>query len=230
LSGLDVLTDVVFYSAKGPKFIKDKAAELGLEGVYFSDRNQDQFIEKVSKVIKSTIRKVQDLNNLRGLVMAEVSELDHMMSEIINKYYDNTDKMLMFHKHVTGNREKSIKKILRNGTQCDKTCTLVWRDQNIEEIKGMDSSQRVTAIHEMLKAIDKDGEIYDKGKFSGDYNKFIIPLRNELAHCESMTDKNGKEILKVKGIDKTFSTEEFKEIRLNIRKFKDLFKELSMRI
>lgn len=55
---IDVLTDVVFYSAKGPAFIKEKAAILGLEGVYFSDRDKDQFIDKVSKVVESTIWKI----------------------------------------------------------------------------------------------------------------------------------------------------------------------------
>ena len=86
----EIYTDVIFYSADGLQKIKQKAHDLDLEGVYFASRDKDLFINKVNSVIKTTIHKVQDLNNLRGLVMAEVSELDVMMSDIIQRYYVHT--------------------------------------------------------------------------------------------------------------------------------------------
>ena len=178
---IDVLTDVVFYSAKGPAFIKEKAAALGLEGVYFSDRDKDQFIDKVSKVVESTIRKIQDLNNLRGLVMAEVSELDMEMDDIIKSYYNDAEKMKIFHDHVTKYREKTTRKLLKSSQNCDKLCELTIRDMSIENIVT-DSYQKMLAVHQILKKEDSENTLGHGGKFSTSYNNDIIIQRNNLAH------------------------------------------------
>lgn len=164
-----VYTDVVFYSSGGLDTIKEKARELGLEGVYFSGRNNVEFVNKVRNVIETTIKKVQDLSNLRGLVMSEVSELDSMMEEIILSYYTNEERMRRFHNHVTKNREKSMKKSLNhpNPNKCDKLCELSWRSKNISEyIKDVDSSQKAHAIHEMLSDVNADGHFgFGDGSF-----------------------------------------------------------------
>lgn len=224
---IDVLTDVVFYSAKGPAFIKEKAAILGLEGVYFSDRDKDQFIDKVSKVVESTIRKIQDLNNLRGLVMAEVSELDMEMDDIIKSYYIDADKMKLFHDHVTKDREKTTRKLLKSSQNCDKLCELTTRDMSIEEIVT-DSYQKMLAVHQILKKEDSENTLGHGGKFSTSYNNEIIIQRNNLAHCESIKDADGNELLKTRNGDVVFTSETFKTIRLNIRKYRDLFQKLRM--
>lgn len=103
-----------------------------MEGVYFSGRDKDAFLEKLHKVILSTINKVQDLNNLRGLVMSEVSELDAMMENIIHRYFvdnDNNDKTQIFHKHITKDIEKSIKSKLIGGT-CKKNVPINGKKKN----------------------------------------------------------------------------------------------------
>lgn len=70
-------TDVVFYSSIGIEELRAKGKEKELEGVYYSGRTPEtSFVNKVKAVIDSTLKKVQDLANLRGLVMAEVSELE----------------------------------------------------------------------------------------------------------------------------------------------------------
>ena len=82
-----VYTDVVFYSSSGIDELRTKGREKELDGVYYSSRDVNLFIKKVKAVIDTTIKKVQDLNNLRGLVMAEVSELDSRMASLIKKYF-----------------------------------------------------------------------------------------------------------------------------------------------
>lgn len=223
---IDVLTDVVFYSAKGPAFIKEKAAALGLEGVYFSDRDKDQFIDKVSKVVESTIRKIQDLSNLRGLVMAEVSELDMEMDDIIKSYYTNAERMKIFHDHVTQKREETIHSQLKNGKSCDKLCVLTTRDMSINDIET-ESYQKMLAVHQILKKEDSKNSLGHNGQFATLYNKDIIIQRNNLAHCYSTKDQNGNEILRTrKGEDVVFTSDSFKTIRVNIRKYRDLFQRL----
>ncbi|MCL5935778.1 MAG: hypothetical protein M1543_04780, partial [Firmicutes bacterium] len=43
--------------------------------------------DKIMQIILLSVKKVQDINNLRGLVMAEASELDHKMLSILQEFY-----------------------------------------------------------------------------------------------------------------------------------------------
>lgn len=127
IRNLDVFTDIVFYSSVGIDTLREKGREKNLEGVYYSGRTpENSFVRKVCQVIDSTIKKVQDLSNLRGLVMAEVSDLDSLMDEIIRKYY--VDQLLLnkFHSKITKDKEKNIKKSLDNdGIDCEKIVSLI---------------------------------------------------------------------------------------------------------
>lgn len=224
-----IYTDVVFYSSGGLENIKQKAREYNLEGVYFSGRNNVQFVEKVTKVIETTIRKVQDLNNLRGLVMGEVSELDALMQCVLEKYFINQDRLAVLHNKVTKDREDLLHKSLENlgPNNCDKKCTLSLRNKPIKEIAEIyDSSQRAHSIHVILKDLNTDGRFDVENKsFCESYRKEIIEKRNNLAHCESKM-KKGVEILCTRKGDVIFSAEDFKKIRQDIVKYNKLFNEI----
>jgi len=77
----DIYTDILFYSQnESEKELREKSDK---DGLYCSERTELFSEDKIKKVIKTTIRKTQELNNLRGLVMAETSELDEMVKEIL---------------------------------------------------------------------------------------------------------------------------------------------------
>ena len=218
---LGVYTDVVFYSASGIDELRARGREKELEGVFYSGRTPDTtFVNRVKAVIDATLKKVQDLNNLRGLVMAEVSELDAMMDIIIPSFFNTQERMVLFHKHITANREKTLQKSLN----CDNKCQLSWRGNSIQEIVPLlDSSQKARAIRMILEQIRTD--LYPEGNFYEDYVAAIITPRNELAHCRSEM-RNGKEILLTRKGDKCFDVTFFKEIRKNILKYLSVFNTL----
>lgn len=229
IRNLDIYTDVLFYSADGISKIKEKAQALGLEGVYFSGRDKDAFIEKLRKVILSTINKVQDLNNLRGLVMAEVSELDIIMENIISKYFienGDNDKTKEFNDHIIKDIEKSIKNKLTS-VDCRKQCSHKWKDKKIEEIIHLldfDSSKKAHTVNIIINRehIDYTAE---HANFYEDYKADIIDMRNNLAHCQSDLI-NGSEVLKLKKTkaeDIVFDAEMFKQVRSNIQKYHTFF-------
>lgn len=229
IRNLDIYTDVLFYSADGISTIKEKAQTLGLEGVYFSGRDKDVFIAKLRKVISSTINKVQDLNNIRGLVMAEVSELDILMENVISKYLivnGNNDKIKEFNKHIVTDVEKSIKNKL-DGKDCTKQCSHKWKNKSVEEIIHLldfDSSKKAQTIN-MIINNEHIGYVAKKANFYEDYKVDIIDMRNNLAHCTSELI-DGKEVLKAKkkgAQDIVFDAEMFKTVRLNIQKYHTLF-------
>ena len=230
---VDVYTDVLFYSADGLAKIKSRAQELGLEGVYFSSRERYVFLEKLKKVFLSTIYKVQDLNNLRGLVMAEVSELDVMMEDILRKYYidkGDEEKIKIFHKHITSKVEDSIKNKLNPIDSCKKNCNHIWHFKEMDEILSdfdYDSSKKARSIYRIIIAI-KYSYAATRQNFYEDYYNEIIQVRNSLAHCRSEVI-DGKEYIKTKKKDEQdvlYDDDAFLLIRNNIKKYKSVFEQI----
>ena len=232
---LGAYTDVVFYSAMGIDDLRAKGKEKELEGVYYSGRTPEaSFVKKVKAVIDSTIKKVQDLNNMRGLVMAEVSELDSRMASLIKKYFiekGNDTKTATFKKHLVKDIEKATKKKLTESEKCDKQCTHKWSGLTINEIIQdfeFDASRKARAVKLI---IDEENYPY-KAKninFYDDYRIDMLSMRNQLAHCVSII-KDGKEILKTKDEDIEFDDAKFKSIREQIKAYNALFDDIEAKI
>lgn len=238
----NIFTEVLFYSSDGEDAVRNELANYSIDGAYCSGRQIDDFEYKVKEVILTLIKKTQDLTNLRGLVMSEVSELDNLMEEIILKYYSNknsdSEEWKKFQNKILKKVEKSTKdklipkveEIEKDGKiqkqeLCSKDCTHIWYNApSIIEINSsfeFDSSKKAHTIHEIIGKIDASKEF----KFA-DYDKEIIQVRNDLAHSKSEI-KDGKEILVSKKFGEVpFTQERFTEIRRNIKKYHDLFSEL----
>lgn len=228
IRNLNIYTDVVLYSASGINAIRSKGHEKELEGVYYSGRNEVLFIEKVRGVIMTTIRKTQDLTNLRGLVMAEVSELDVMMGDILSIYLNSEENLNKFHSKVTSNREKTLHNWLEH-PDCKKNCVLLIRKAPASEvIAKLDALQKALGVNLVLKNLDSQGyTIYvsPNGKgFMENYDADIIHMRNNLAHCKSVEiEEDGIEILKTLKGDLVFSADTFITIRKKIVEYHKLF-------
>ena len=71
--------EILFYSWDGENALRDLVKHL--DWVYCASK--DSCREKLKGLITNTIRKTQDINNLRGLIMAETSEIDDVIKKII---------------------------------------------------------------------------------------------------------------------------------------------------
>lgn len=230
----NIFSDVVFYTGGGVSTIREKANTLGLEGVYFADRHTN-FIDKVKTIILTTIKKVQDLNNIRGLVMDEVSQLDKQMEDVIYYYFvekGTDERKNLFHKKITSDIEKSVKRKLENDI-CDKTCKYIWRNQDIKDIISsfaFDSYQKAHAIHTILKQERINFDL-KQDDFFGNYSTDVIKMRNNLAHSVSEI-KNGVEVLicKEDGKEIEFKSETCAAIRKELRSYRDFLKEVSLKL
>lgn len=231
---LGVYTDVVFYSARVDE-LKVQGKDKGLEGVYYSGRTpEDSFVRKVTTVIDTTIKKVQDLNNIRGLVMAEVSELDTLMSSLIDAYYiknGSDEKSKVFRKHLVEDIEKTTRNKLSGSENCDKKCKHKWHSLPISSIISdfeFDASRKARAIKLIIET-EKIPYTPQNSNFYEDYRIEMLTMRNHLAHCISRR-KEGKEILITKNGEVEFDDNRFREIRQQIRKYNNLFNEIDKRI
>ena len=232
---LGTYTDVVFYSSMGIDELRAKGKEKELEGVYYSGRTPEtSFINKVEAVIDSTIKKVQDLDNVRGLVMAEVSELDVRMLSLIDTYYiqkGSEAKTREFKKHLVDDIEKATRKRLTSSENCDKQCKHKWNGLTIQEIVNdfeFDASRKARAIRLIIDTEKIPYKAKNKNFFE-DYLQDMLNMRNNLAHCVSCI-KDGKEILITKKGEMVFDEKKFQEIRKQIKGYNELFNSIEVKI
>lgn len=226
----NVNTEILFYSAleKVPKLNIDRISFFNIP----TPNGNPKLLERMKVLIDLTVEKLADLQIIRGIVMSEVSELDVLMEKIIHKYFVESaseERTQLFHKHITSDVEKSVKKKLITKIDCQKKCEHKWRGEAIENIISsleFESSKKAKSIHHIIKGLEIDG--FNKESFYSDYEKDIIIMRNNLAHCTSYKDGD-KEVLKVKksGMpDIVFDLEVFEGIRANTNKYKSLFNKI----
>ncbi len=81
-------TEIVFYSSESPGKLRELVFKEGVDGVYCAQRG-DPLKVKAWGVIITSIRKVLDLNHMRGVVMAAVADLDSDVDECLRKLHSN---------------------------------------------------------------------------------------------------------------------------------------------
>ncbi len=219
--------NIIFYSARGPKQLREKLMEKEVDGVYCLDREPEAFIEKTELIILNTIKKVQDINNLRGLVMAEISEFDDKMLNIIKEYIGKSDE-----------NKKVISKFIFEKTENYQKCSSkkLEKDKKNDAINTyIDSSSFGThssnmAVSKILKLHLKEFEI--EKECLNKYEKEIINQRNDLAHAKEV-EIDGKKVLqsKIQGKEEqNIDEEKFIEIRKNIKKHRKNLEKIHEKI
>lgn len=209
LRRFDLYTDIIFYSQSGEDKVRDVLKERSVDGVYCSGRKREDFEEKVTSVINSNIKKVLDLTNLRGLVMAATSELDVTMEEIIKRIFgkpfgsiSDADKLAIKEKCLDSLND-SLNKITR----------LDEKKDFLELLKKLDHRGRWRAVKRLCK---KDDSMKDLISTLEMYDEEVITKRNDLAHsCEELNE-NGKKI--IRGRKTSYQKEDFTQIQKDIIK------------
>ena len=215
-----VLTDVIFYSTH-LRDVRQKIIDNAMEGVYITSRSE--FEDKVTDVIDVTIRKVQDVNNLRGLIMAEVAELDQLKKDIIIKYAeDNSNNDLK--KYI---KEKIFSEFK---TDSDEVDYLIKDDDSYKsmdlntfiENPIFDSYKKARTVFKVKKIkCNEINFIFDE------YYRDVIKKRNVLAHEKEQSRKNGTKYLNyMDGTPLEFDEEHCIQIRKDIKKYKKVLEDI----
>lgn len=215
----DVFTEIIFYSQDGESKVREIISNEGIDGVYCSGRESDDFEKTTIKVIETTIKKIQDLNNLRGLVMAEVSNLDVLLFRTIEKYHNGLDP--------EGIREllKKIKEKIIN--RLDEKKKKISRFNGLDDFGKnphyLETYSRWTLIKGILN--EKNNPSNNLTGVITIFNSFdeeIAKLRNKLAHIEE-TSEDGKIVLKTPNSDEAFifNHEKCDEVRGNLIKHRE---------
>jgi len=213
----DIYTDVLFYSSAVDN-IHDSMLKNELEGVYTSDRNNIEY--KFEKVVKTTIKKVQEVNAIRGLLMAETSDLDEIMLKIIKQALSSD---------TSGNIEKYIvEKIGETITDNIKRAD----SEDTTTLQKINDGRIFTSFHKakLIQKICKLNQI-DIKKFFENYNKDVLRTRNIFAHVKEGMKDGKKVLISTKtGEDETFNEERCVEIRKTLIKYREILENISTKL
>ncbi len=223
-----IYTEIVFYSGV-PNEARQQIFDDKLNGVYITSREYDDFEDDVLGIIDVTIKKVQDVNNLRGLIMAEVAELDRIKENIIKKF--NLQANDDFKKYIKEKVFSKIKEELES-LNClvkveDSDCS--YNEINLEILQKnffYDTFKKSRTINKIKK--QKCNTIEFKHE---DYYKNVIAKRNVFAHAKEEIRSDGTKFLSYpNGNQLEFTEEHCIEIRKEIRKYKGILEEIDSRI
>lgn len=206
----NIFTTVLFYSSSGEMKVREAVAKNQIDGAYCSGRDDEDFERTIKDVIEILIKKFQDLNNMRGLVLAETSDFDNMMNDIIKEALQ--DKT--YSEQLKGAIFCSIKKHVNEKTKIFNKAE-INNDINklIKDNILFSSTQKSNAVNFLVKENIFSAEIR---KIMDNYSEEIIQTRNKLAHIKEVKDADGKVSLQAANFE--FNDEKCKDIRTCIKK------------
>ncbi len=220
-----VYSEILFYSSNYEE-LRSKLDQHFIDGVFTS--NRDELEEKVKKLINVTIKKVQDVNNLRGLIMAEVAELDRIKERIISNASSK----------VSGKKLERyiLKKIKSSGNTTKNQAEGHLEDISNVSFNGLfskigfvDSNKKAMTIGEVLKECNINNPVC-KDTFFRPYKEKILDRRNIFAHVEEcdISDENGNTCKFINDIP--FTEEKCIEIRKEIKDYKKILIEIEKQL
>ncbi len=166
-----VYTETIFYSANPTGKLWEAIHEQKLEGVFVSDRRMVR--EKLTAVAYQSVRKVLDVNNMRGVVMAEVGDIDRILESILRAALSGltTEQQLgvlkRFHERALEQGKKHSDKLQEFKAAPTVEGMLLFCDS----YKRWLLFKSIMKIHPSLKGIQ-----------IGDFNQEVLSPRNYLAH------------------------------------------------
>jgi DNA-binding NarL/FixJ family response regulator len=222
-----IFTEVLFYSAQdnfeeiAKNLYRDRVSFFSLIG----DEGMKEFRSRTIRLIDLTISKLQELNNIRGLVMSETSELDNKIVDILTSYFSNENE------NTEPLREYIIKAIQKSAKgNYNKSISLQDIDfKQVLKHRIFDADKKAMSIGKLLelKGLIQENHAYEN--FYNNYKTEVIDKRNDLAHAKSDII-DGVEYLILSRKDgehpERFNQEMCVEIRKNLRKHSDILRSI----
>jgi len=198
-----IYTDLIFYSGSGIASLREKLFRNEVDGVFLVGR--DDFLDDIEPIIDDHIKKMSDINNIRGVMMSEVSDMDLDLRDYLHKILDDLD--------ATKSEELLRSFKVKYARDSGKRLGSIQSKESFQEMLQDPHSFTLEHIRLLLKSIFKDDS---KVNFF-DNNQTLHNAqmeRNKLAHNRDEYTKDGKLILHLhKGEIKEYDFDEFRRVR-----------------
>lgn len=217
---IEPYADVVFYSGKFQDYI-DKISRK-IDGIYFTIRKD--LVEKTRNVINRTVRKQQEPNNMRGVIIAEAVDIEGKM-----------EKLILIALGPDAERKNVIEKIVNPEWQ-------VLTFQNKFDLVNKISKERIKSLRSKRSAnptkkaeIDEIiSEITQKKEALLKAQREVIDIRNIMAHasrdpktgCLSSYVRKSEQVI----VDDEFCNKTRKDLRKHSENLDELINLISIEI
>lgn len=208
-------------------FEKDDANKK--HGIYFSDRKREELFPKLQKVVDKVVRRMQDIVNLRGVVLDNVSGFENQMQNILvlaaNKFSQAQIKSLNEYtknKLIVPAKNEYIRKIDEIESNPEALKAIISAPDYF-----LDSYKKARLVGRVIKIlVDEYGLVIDKkyNKFVEVYYNEIIKYRNALGHAMRSNEHADREVF-IGEIDKTpliFTEDLFRQMRASLNEYQQV--------
>jgi hypothetical protein len=210
-----VFTEVIFYSAQAADALWEAVKDRQLEGIYVA--HKETIISRILGVSEHSVRKILDVENMRGIVMAEVGDLDRLLGDIFTAAVvdlseeQRHDVYARFHEAAhkqAGEHQAALEAFLAGPSP---EALLQLCDSN----KRWSNYNRLKRHHVTLQA-----------RKLGDYPADILRPRNFLAHGVPAIAADGSLEFSYSGKTYSFTREEGNSLRVKIIAYKRALQEI----
>lgn len=203
IRGNSILTDVLLYSSQYQDMV-DACVKLSppMDGVYYADRKRDLFETKLYRIIEKIIMRSEDIINLRGFVMDNVSDFEVRMQGILEEVWDvfedQRESLMQKTIDLISGKEKRLGGVLESFRERRTEFLDINKDHY--PLTANDRSLLIQVIIDVMVQNQKliIPECFSElQNFSEKYNKELVVYRNKLGHCkegETVIHVNGKEV------------------------------------
>lgn len=228
------VVDVIDWGDPGKKDY-EQGVEQGLlprdvgDGIYFSDRKREELFPKLQKVVDKVVRRMQDIVNLRGVVLDNVSGFENQMQNILvlaaNKFSQAQIKSLNEYtknKLIVPAKNEYIRKIDEIESNPEALKAIISAPDYF-----LDSYKKARLVGRVIKIlVDEYGLVIDKkyNKFVEVYYNEIIKYRNALGHAMRSNEHADREVF-IGEIDKTpliFTEDLFRQMRASLNEYQQV--------
>lgn len=212
----NVLAEIIFYSMKESSSLWQAVSDKQLEGVFVANKRSIE--PKLIRVARQSVRKVLDIENMRGIVMSEVGDLDALLEDIFVRALDGISEVQKHNlfKEFHKNSHKQATKHIRALDE-------LLAAPSIEQLLGLcDSNKRWTNF----RLVKKWNDLLKTREMDSDYMDTILKPRNFLAHGVGKHQANGAWVFSHRGDEFLFNEEISQDLRKRIMAYKTAFEEI----
>ncbi|EEF58516.1 hypothetical protein [Pedosphaera parvula] len=246
-----VYTEILFYSGS-PEMLTKELNRIGpIERVSLYAGRGTGLLDKIKQVIFLTIRKVQSVNNARGLVIAETIDIESKMLEVVDAFLsrnlDVVPREVKIKRLQSFLKEKIkfLEKQARAVADCDPEKMDAFCKQKF--LTASDSLRLfLGCVSETIRSLKEEEKLGNKSKVLDAGNRRtrleaifaemktvegeIISLRNSLAHVREEQKSDGSIVLKNRkqdGAEFIFDDKWCVKVRKDLRRHSQNLVELS---
>ncbi|MCB2218089.1 MAG: response regulator [Desulfobulbaceae bacterium] len=170
--------DIIFYSAATAGELRNAVCQKGIDGVFCVHR--DHLAPETKGIIDNILHRVVDVNQMRGIMMSHVSELDTLIIECLYTLHscagsnDQDNILSLLFKKAKAYHEDQLRKLGSN-----------HQDQTLKKLEGMTVlDARYSVLCQLL--LDHAPQNGSLDSLTGKFRKFrdeVLTPRNALAHA-----------------------------------------------